>query len=127
MLRDIIQKIAEKISSDEKIKESLSKWISTYDGKIIGFRTGGSLEESDWKERFHLILTREGARVGDGDYPSPDVIILAEVEDDLIGMFRNPSSAIPMIKSGKVWIMGNMNEAFSFFQEIVSRCRDVIK
>lgn len=120
--------IARRVNSDPKIREALKRWISTYDGKVVGFRVGGSIERSEWRERFHIILPREGAaRVGEGDYPSPEVVFLIENEADGVEMFKNPGRALEMIKTGRIWIMANMNEAFPFFNEVVSRCSDVVK
>ena len=52
-IREILEFIAEEAPKSEIIKEAIKEWISTYNGKVIGFRISGSLESSKWEEKFH--------------------------------------------------------------------------
>lgn len=126
-IRALVEDVARKVDSDPKFRDSLKRWFSTYDGKIVGFRIGGSIDRSEWRERFHLILSRDGARVEEGDYPSPELTLLIERDEDAAEMFRSPGKTMEMIRGGRVWVMGNMNEALPFFNEVVARCSDVAK
>lgn len=126
-IRSLVEEIARRVDGDPKIREGLKRWFSTYDGKIVGFRLGGSIDRSEWRERFHIVLSPNGARVDDGDYPSPEVTLLIERDEDAVEMFKNPGKTLELIRSGRVWVMGNMNEVFPFFNEVVSRCSELVK
>lgn len=126
-LKQICQALVEEINRNPRIQEAVKHWISSYDGKVVGFRVSGSIERSEWQERFHLIIAPGWAKLGQGDYPSPDIVFLIENEQDGIEMLKNPLSAMELVKSGRIWIMANMNEGIQFFSCVVSHCSGLIR
>jgi len=131
-VRDLVEFIANEAPKSDKIKESVKKWISTYDGKVIGFRINGSIESSKWEERFHLIIYFKDdenliMKVRTGEYPSPEVIFCFLNDIDGVEVFKNPGMLMKLIRAGKAWIMANLNEGLQFSSSIISRDPDFSK
>ena len=130
-IREIMELIAEEAPKSEKVKDSVKKWISTYDGKVVGFRVNGSIQSSKWAERFHLIIYFKNdnliMKVRDGDYPSPEVIFVVINEADGLEMFINPGILTKLIRSQKIWMMANMNDGLQFSSSVISRDPELAK
>ena len=124
-IREVVEMIAAESPKSEKIKDSVKSWISTYDGKVIGFRVNGSIESSTWEERFHLIVYFKNdeliTKVREGDYPSPEVIFVITREEDGLEIFKNPKGLMKLIRAGKLWVMANLNEGLKFLSSVVAR------
>lgn len=130
-VRELVEFIAKESPKSEMIQKSVKEWISTYDGKVIGFRVNGSMESSMWEELFHLILFFQNdkliMKVREGENPSPEVVFLIEKDMDGLEIFRNPGTLMKLIKSGKVWIMGNLNEGLRFSSSVLSQDPELAK
>lgn len=130
-VREILEFIAEESPKSEKIKEAIKEWISSYDGKIIGFRVNGNMELSKWKERYHLIIYFKDdeliMKLGEGDSPSPEVIFCIANDADGLEIFRNPGMLMKLIQSGKIWVIANLNEGLQFCTDVLSRDPELVK
>ena len=130
-VREIVEFLAKEAPKSEKVKDSIKKWISTYDGKVIGYRVNGSIESSKWEERFHLIIYFKDdkliMKVRDGEYPSPEVIFAIINDADGLEIFRNPGLLTKLVRTGKAWIMANLNEGLQFFSSVISRDPELAK
>lgn len=115
--KEAIQKVEEivgKINRSESAKKQIAKWISTYDGKIIQWHLGDSLEE-----KFYVVFTRNGARFETGEYSSPDMVWICDPQVWL----DFQSGALDMraaMKEGKIFIWGSLHEAFPFMMILMT-------
>nr|MDO8100162.1 SCP2 sterol-binding domain-containing protein [Candidatus Njordarchaeota archaeon] len=114
--RDVAEKMKEltdKINKSESARGEIAKWISTYDGKIIQWHLGESSED-----KFYVVFSNEGAKFGEGDYPSPDMVWICEPQVWL----DFQSGAIDMRKAleeSKVFMWGSLHEAMPFMMIIM--------
>jgi putative sterol carrier protein len=108
-----MKQLVDKINKSEAAKGEIVKWISTYDGKIIQWHLGETSEDM-----FYVVFSREGAKFGKGDYPSPDMVWICEPQVWL----DFQSGAIDMRKAleeNKVFMWGSLHEAMPFMMIIM--------
>jgi putative sterol carrier protein len=108
-----LQELVEKINKSEAARNEITKWISTYDGKIIQWHLGDSPED-----KFYVVFTKDGARFEEGDYPSPDMVWICE--PDVWLDFQ--TGAIDMrqaMQDNKVFMWGSLHEAMPFMMIIM--------
>jgi len=113
--KEWVASIVEKINKDEKAKNGLRKWIGTYYGKIIGWHVG--------EDRFFVIFTKNGAKLVEGEYPSPEVELEMDNEEweDVIKNKHSFDQIYSSMKAEKLVVRRNLNELYNFskFLEVV--------
>ncbi|MFX1298326.1 MAG: SCP2 sterol-binding domain-containing protein [Promethearchaeota archaeon] len=108
---DWVKNFAEKINKDANAKKRIQKWIKqSYWGKIISWIMDG--------KGFFLVITRDGvAKVGTGDYPSPEVTMLISPDAFMELLKEDPYSGLKeFLGANKLVIRGNLNEANQFLK-----------
>lgn len=94
----------DKLNAQERIKR-IADWIDGYDGKVIQFKAPG--------EDYCLVLTKAGAFLRKGEYPSCDVTYIG-TRETLLRILKGESSARAEIRAGNFKIWGNLHETFKF-------------
>jgi len=103
------------MNKDKNVKLKLLSWIDEYDGKIIEFHIGDSA--------FHMIFTKENARLEKGSYPSPDALVQAE-PDFLIKLLSGEAKlSSSLLVEGKFSVWGNFHDLIAFTRIISSSKR----
>ena len=105
----LLKAIAEQANSKERTLKKIASWIGKNDGKIIGW----NIKEEDGVKSYHLVLTGDGVRFSEGEYPSSDMIFLTDAET-WFKVSTGEMTAKDGLSSGVLWIRGNFHEAFEF-------------
>ena len=101
-LQEFFKFFMAQVNSKDELKEKLVEWIGPFDGKILQVHT----EEGDQ----YLVVSREGMKLYDGTYPSPDVIYKAKAET-LLGIFTGEIPFKQTMKDGSLIVIGSANES----------------
>ena len=107
-VRNWLESIVDSINNNSKTKKELEKWIGTYFGKILEWHIGD--------DKFFLVLSHDKARIEEGEYPSPEIIITSD-PDTWMGLTKKENffdGIKSYMKEGKIAIQGNLNEAYNF-------------
>jgi hypothetical protein len=107
-----LKKIAEFSMKDREAKKLVERWIDTYDGKILEFRTR--------EKAYTISFSREKTWISEGNYPSPDVIFEGSEEILRKILSKERISFSRSLRSGELMVYGNLHEVFPFL-EIVRR------
>ena len=65
-LKDLMDMLVKIVNSKPDLMKKVHNWIGPYNGKVLQLQT----EEGTW----HLVVSRDGLALFEGEYPSPDVI-----------------------------------------------------
>jgi hypothetical protein len=94
------------INKDSEKLEYVRKWIGNgYSGKVVVFATPD-------KSR-HMVFTKDKVFLRDGEYPSCEVRYIGS-EEDLMAVFSGETSAYTGVRTGRLVVWGNLNEATIF-------------
>lgn len=104
-LQSYLREKVKQINGDNSRLKLVRDWINGFWGKIIEFKTGD--------ESYHLVFTRDGAALRDGEYPSCEALYLGD-EKAIMEVLRKESSAYSSVKGGKLKVWGSLNEAKQF-------------
>ena len=107
-VRNWLESIVDVINEDSKAKEELDKWIGTYFGKVLEWHIGD--------DKFFLILSPGKARIGEGEYPSPEIVITSDSNTwmELIRGEELFNGIKSYMKEERIVVKGNLNEAYNF-------------
>jgi len=89
-------------------KVVVRKWLGESDGKIIGFKIRNGTERN-----FHIVLTKNGATLRDGEYPACDCVIVTS-EEVLKGIADGKVAFKEALKTDKITNWGNLHEMLAF-------------
>ena len=107
-LRELLQERVRGISEDASKMDMVRNWIDGgYYGKVINFRS------LDSKESYHVVLTREGVELREGDYPSVEFSYQGD-EETLLSVLNKEADASSSVKAGRLEVRGSLNEAIAF-------------
>lgn len=115
--KESVNAMIQVINKSPAAKNAIDKWISTYNGKIIEFH----LEE----EKFFVVFTREGTRIEDGEYPSPDATIVTKPEI-FLNFIASPLNLKNMLKTGDIEVWGNLHEFIALLQQVILSDPDIL-
>ena len=65
-LKDLMNMLVKIVNSKPDLMKKVHNWIGPYNGKVLQLQT----DEGLW----HLVVSRDGLALIEGEYPSPDVI-----------------------------------------------------
>jgi putative sterol carrier protein len=105
----LLKTIADQANNKGRTLKKIASWVGKNDGKIIGW----NIKEEDGVKSYHLVLTGNGIRFSEGEYPSPDMIFLTDAET-WFKVSTGEMTAKDGLSSGVLWIRGNFHEAFEF-------------
>jgi len=104
-LQSYLREKVKQINEDKARLKLVRDWINGYWGKIIGFKTGD--------KGYHLVFTKDGVALRDGEYPSCEALYLGD-EKAIMEILRKESSAYRSARGGKLKVWGSLNEARQF-------------
>lgn len=84
----------------EDVLKIMERWVGPYHGKVLQIETDGKF--------YHVIIMKKGAKVVEGEYPSPDIIFKAP-SDVLMQIFRG-TPAEDFLRKWEMVIVGNFHE-----------------
>ena len=94
------------INKDTEKMDYVRKWIGNgYSGKVIVFATPG--------KSHHMVFTRDKVILRAGEYPSCEVRYIGS-EEDIMAVFSGETSAYTGVRTGRLVVWGNLNEATIF-------------
>jgi putative sterol carrier protein len=116
-----MQPLLKKQITSKLNKAAVQKWLGESDGKIIGFkiRTGSAHGvnpnriENYTEKNFHIVLTKKGASLRDGEYPACDCVIVAS-EEVLKEIAEGKVTFKEALKTEKITNWGNLHEMLAF-------------
>ncbi len=79
----------------------MERWVGPYYGKVLQIETDGKF--------YHVIIMKKGAKVVEGEYPSPDIIFKAP-SDVLMQIFTGRAKAEDALRKWEMIIVGNFHE-----------------
>lgn len=103
-LKSLLKGLIETINKSDKLMQLVKEWISTYDGKIIVFKTGS--------QSFHLVFSPQRVWMEDGDYPSPDLVLISENPQTIKQIILGKTQVKDVLRTGKLEIWGNLHEMY---------------
>ncbi|NVM53819.1 MAG: SCP2 sterol-binding domain-containing protein [Candidatus Helarchaeota archaeon] len=106
-----VKTLVDKINKEGIAKDEIKKWIKkNYWGKIISWKMDG--------KGFFLVITKDGvAKLGTGDYPSPEVTMVISPDSFMELLKKDPYSGLKeFLGTNKLVIRGNLNEANKFLK-----------
>ena len=106
-----LQMIIQQGNKKEDAVKIMEEWVGSYDGKILQVETDGKF--------YHVVITKKGATVKDGEYPSPDIIFRAP-SDLLMQIFTGRHDPIEAIKKWEMIVLGNGHEMVPMNQMIMA-------
>ena len=110
-----LKSLVDFINRDAKAKEELGKWVKRYYGKILEWHVD--------EDKFFIILQRNSAKFADGEYPSPEVVIMLDSNAwrELAKKQHQFAIIKDWMKAEKIKVRGNLNEAYNFskFLEVI--------
>ncbi|MFB0560233.1 MAG: SCP2 sterol-binding domain-containing protein [Candidatus Lokiarchaeia archaeon] len=115
--KESVDAMVQVVNKSSAAKNAIDKWISTYNGKIIEFHLGD--------EKFYVVFTREGTRIEDGEYPSPDATIVTNSEV-FLNFIASPLNLKSMLKSGEIEVWGNLHEFIALLQQVILSDPDIL-
>ncbi len=98
------EKVAE-INRRSNLMSKVTDWIDGYSGKIIELRTKA--------KTYHLVFTKAGVSLREGEYPSVELTYHGE-EEALVRLIRGESSTREEVRKGKLKTWHNLHEALKF-------------
>lgn len=103
-----LESLVNRINKDEKARDALGKWIGRYYGKILEWHVGDG--------KFFITLTKDGAKLAEGEYPSPEVVLTMDGGAWAEMTEKNYSFELvkDWMKTGKLAVRGNLNEVYNF-------------
>ncbi|TFG28902.1 hypothetical protein EU527_16660 [Candidatus Thorarchaeota archaeon] len=101
-LQEFFKFFMTQVNSKDELKEHLVKWIGPFDGKILQVHT----EEGDQ----YIVVTKDGMKLFDGIYPSPDVIYKANAAT-LLAIFTGETPFKDTMKDGSLVVIGSAHES----------------
>lgn len=106
-----LQMIIQTGNKKEDAVKIMKEWVGPYDGKILQVETDGKF--------YYVVITKKGATVKEGEYPSPDIIFRAP-SDLLMQIFTGRADPIEAIKKWEMIVVGNGHEMVSMNQMIMA-------
>ena len=106
-----LQMVIQQGNKKEDAVKIMEEWVGAYDGKILQVDTDGKF--------FHVIITKKGAKVKEGEYPSPDIVFRAP-SDLLMQIFTGRADPIEAIKKWEMIVLGNGHEMVPMNQMIMA-------
>ena len=103
-----MQSVLKKQILNKLNKAAVQKWLGESDGKIIGFKIRGEEENN-----FHIVLTKKGVSLRDGEYPACDCVIVTS-EEVLNGIADGRVTFKEALKTDKITNWGNLHEMLAF-------------
>lgn len=117
-LKSFLEELTRKIN--EKAMGFVKEWIGDkYYGKIIELEVG---DLKGVQEAYHIVFTKKGAKLKEGEYPSPDLIYRSDKET-LVGVLNGTVKEKDVRKSWKLIVMGDAHEQDPFFQVVKAALR----
>jgi putative sterol carrier protein len=96
-----LQMVIQQGNKKEDAVKIMAEWVGSYHGKVLQVETDGKF--------YHVIITKKGAKVREGEYPSPDIIFRAQ-SDLLMQIFTGRADPIEAIKKWEMVVVGNGHE-----------------
>lgn len=96
-----LQMVIQQGNRKEDALKIMEEWVGPYQGKVLQVETDGKF--------YHVIITKKGAKVMEGDYPSPDLVFKAP-SDLLMQIFTGRADPIQAIKKWEMIVVGNGHE-----------------
>ncbi len=96
-----LQTVVQQGNKKEDAVKIMEEWVGPYYGKVLQVETDG--------EFYHVIITKKGAKVKEGEYPSPDIIFRAP-SDLLMQIFTGRADPIGAIKKWEMVVIGAGHE-----------------
>lgn len=97
-----LQMVIQQGNRKEDALKIMREWVGPYDGKVLQVETDGKF--------YYVIITKKGAKVKEGEYPSPDIIFRAS-SDLLMQIFTGRiTDAMEPIKKWEMIVVGNAHE-----------------
>lgn len=103
-----MQSVLKKQILNKLDKAVVRKWLGESDGKVIGFKIRGTDEKN-----FHIVLTKNGASLRDGEYPACDCVIVTS-EEVLNGIAEGKVAFKEALKTDKITNWGNLHDMLAF-------------
>ncbi|MBN2228797.1 MAG: hypothetical protein JW779_04315 [Candidatus Thorarchaeota archaeon] len=101
-LQEFFKFLMSQVNSKDDMKAHLATWVGPYHGKILQVHTEEGAQ--------YIVVTKEGMKLFDGVYPSPDVIYKAN-SSILLGIFTGETPFKDTMKDGSLQVIGNANES----------------
>ena len=104
-LESLLKEKVKQVNSDKGRLDKVKEWIDGYYGKVIGFIAP--------HKAYHLVFTKDGVSLREGDYPSCEVSYRGS-EEALLRLLNRVTNTGEAVKSGQLKAWGNLNEATQF-------------
>ena len=96
-----LQMIVQQGNKKEDAVKIMKDWVGAYHGKVLQVETDGKF--------YYVVITKEGAHVKEGEYPSPDIVFRAP-SDLLMQIFTGRADPIEAIKKWEMVVVGSGHE-----------------
>ena len=98
-----MKEITSKISQD-----AVRRWVGTDAGKIIGFKL-----RDDEEKNFHIVFTRDGISLREGEYPACECTFVTS--EEILKLLASKELGLrDAARSGKLTQWGNFHEGLTF-------------
>ena len=110
-LETLLKSKIDNINSQENKMQEVRQWLgSGYVGKVIQLKFGD--------KAYHIVFTREGVSLREGEYPSVEVTYWAS-EDVLLKIIKGETRAKMAVRAGTLINLQSLREAAEFEQVMV--------
>ncbi|MFB0561943.1 MAG: SCP2 sterol-binding domain-containing protein [Candidatus Lokiarchaeia archaeon] len=106
-----ITELVERINASPKILAAIKEWIDGYNGKTIAFKMP--------EETLYITFGKDGVNLVEGEPASFDLMLLADEETLMDGVFKDPTRMRQYLKDGTVVIWGNLHELLKFSEIVI--------
>ncbi|MFQ6088588.1 MAG: SCP2 sterol-binding domain-containing protein [Candidatus Methanofastidiosia archaeon] len=96
-VKKFLSMIVMKANASEDAKKQIAEWVKHYPGKIIQIETDGEI--------YHVVITKKGLKLREGEYPSPDLIFRAPSEV-LMSIFTGRKTMKDAMKNWEMLVIG---------------------
>lgn len=106
-----LQTVIQQANKKEDALKIMEEWVGPYFGKVLQVETDDQF--------YYVVITKKGAKVKEGEYPSPDIIFRAP-SDLLMQIFTGRADPINAIRKWEMIVIGAGHEMIPMNQMIMA-------